>query len=361
MNHHIAVFAVLLALLGTFTATAQTNAEKAAAEGTQAVKLEDEGKFDEAIKLLEDAQKLDPQALTYPYELAYSYYSKQDYQKAIGYLKPLTRHDQVINRIFQLLGNAYDDSGQSEKALAAYDEGLKKFPKAGNLFLEKGTVYLKNKDYNKAINCYEQGIEADPAFPSNYYRAAKLYCGSTEPVWGLIYGEIFMNLERNSRRTQEMSKLLYDTYLQHISIKNDTVHTSFTKNNNISINMANKDNPLAVPYPIIYEMNIAVAIPAHQNLSLNALDSIRTTFLNTYYQHGYNKRYPNALFAYQKKINDAGFFPEYNHWLLMMGDEAAFTKWQAAGQAGWDNFAKWFNSNGLQANKENRFYRHQYQ
>ncbi len=77
-------------------------------------------------------------------------------------------------------------------------------------------IQLGKKDYNKALTYFEKGIEVAPNYSSNYYWCARLYCNSTEEVWGMIYGEIFMNLERNSKRTAEISKLLFDTYKKEI-------------------------------------------------------------------------------------------------------------------------------------------------
>lgn len=55
-------------------------------KGLEAIKLMDNGKFDESIKLLEEAQKLDPKKFDYPYEIAYAHYIQEDYKGAIKIL-----------------------------------------------------------------------------------------------------------------------------------------------------------------------------------------------------------------------------------------------------------------------------------
>lgn len=350
----------LFLLTGTTTVFAQSNEQKAQEEGKQAITLEDQGKFDDAIKLLEDAQKLDPNSLTYPYELAYSYYSKGDYKKAVSYLEPLTTHPQTINRVFQLLGNSYDILGESDKALATYAEGLKRFPASGNLYLEQGNVYWNKKDYGKALGFYEQGIKADPAFPSNYYRASRIYCASDEAIWGMFYGEIFMNLERNTKRTSEISKLLLETYKKRITFKgHDTIDVNFTKHTIMVNPKKMTDIKDMIPFNIVYDMGISKAVAGHRSITLGSVDSIRTVFLNNYFKEGENKIYPNALLDYQRKVQDAGFLEEYNHWVLSDGDQAEFNRWQLANQSGWNNFIKWFKSNSLVLDNEHHFYRGQ--
>lgn len=72
-------------------------------------------------------------------------------------------------------------------------------------------MYALIEDYDRAVSYYEKGVYVEPAYSSNYYRLAQLFLSSKDKFWGLIYGEIFMNLERNSQRTEEMSKWLFNT------------------------------------------------------------------------------------------------------------------------------------------------------
>ena len=185
---------IFLLLATGHIALGQTNVEKAHSKGLEAIKHMDNGKIDESILLLEEAQKLDPNRIDYPYEIAYALYSREDYKGAIKILEKIKNHKDVLDRLYQLLGNSYDFLGNSDKAFEVYDEGLKIFPNSGMIYLEKGNVYWSKKEYKKALSFYEKGIQVDPKFPSNYYRAARIYCSSSEEIWGIIYGEIFMNL-----------------------------------------------------------------------------------------------------------------------------------------------------------------------
>jgi tetratricopeptide (TPR) repeat protein len=346
--------AVLLALF-CFTAYAQNPKETAHQKGTDAVKLEDEGKFDEALKLLTEAQQLDPENIVYPYEMTYCYYSQKQYQKVIDILEKLKDKPDSFDRLYELLGNSYDILEQSDKAAATYEDGLKKFPNSGVLYLERGIIPLMKKDYSEALKYFEKGIRVQPDFPSNYYRAAKLYCNSDESMWGMLYGEIFMNLERNSERTQEMSKLLFDTYKKQITFPTPgKISISFSKQAVISSNSAGK-----LPYSMVYEPTMGIAAAPETTIDLNSLDRIRQNFLKFYIEK-FDKDYPNALFTYQNKVSQSGNMEAYNHWLLMKGDEDAFNTWQAANQTKWDAFIKWFSPNQLKLDETNRFYRSQY-
>jgi len=131
---------ILLTVLFFQNINSQNNKEIALTKGREAIKLMDEGKLDESILLLNDAKKLDSERFDYPYELAYAYYLKKDYQGAIKILETKTEHKDVKPQLFQLLGNSYDIIEKPEKAFEVYNSGLKKFPNSGLLELEKGNV-----------------------------------------------------------------------------------------------------------------------------------------------------------------------------------------------------------------------------
>lgn len=354
---------LVLGFMATFQVMlGQTDQEKAFAKAKEAISLMDNGKIDESIVLLREAQNLDPDRFTYPYELAYANYLKKDYKEAIKILEKHKNHKNVTDLLFQLLGNSYDMSGKSDKASETYETGLNKFPKSGSLYLELGTLQLGKKDYDKALQYYEKGIEAAPAFPSNYYWASKIYCSSTEEVWGMIYGELFMNLERKSKRTAEISKLLYDTYKREITFSNDTSFSiSFSKNPIMDINAFTNPKTVKLPFGSgVYEPTLILSMLSTKSIDITSLDVIRSNFVDNYFKNGHAENYPNVLFTYQKKIKEAGHMEAYNHWLLMAGSKSDFDKWVTAHQKKFEDFRNWFNANSLQIDESNQFYRAQY-
>lgn len=357
MKNGIQIVGVLLLLAITQPSFSQSKKEEAAAKGRLAIRLEDEGKVDEAITLLEEARKLDEDNRVYMYELALAYYLKKEFNKAIDLLEKTVKYRDVQDADYQLLGNAYDNIGKSEKAIDTYDKGLKKFPKSGSLYLERGIMEMGKKEYNKALNFYEKGIEAAPEFPSNYYWAARIFCSSTEELWGMIYGEIFLNLEPNTKRTKEISKLLYDTYKSEIKVESDTSWSvSFSKNNTMTLEDLKSGK---LPYGVsVYEPIVMLSmLSAGKSVDLASLDKMRSQFVDMYFEKNHDKKYPNVLFSFQKKIKNAGHMEAYNYWVLSNGDPEGFAKWQAANKSKWDAFIVWFNDNAINIDETNRFHR----
>lgn len=355
-------FLLLLSLFVGLNTTAQTNEEKALELGKKAIQEMEAGNIKEAIKLLEQSKKLAPDDINYPYEIAYAHYLDKNYAQVIKINRSLLNHKQVNEKIYQMLGNAYDLNGQPDKAIETYDKGIKVFPKSGPLYLERGNMEMVNKKYNDALNYYETGIFVNPEFASNYYWATKLYLGSNEEVWGMIYGEIFMNMERTTKRCAEISKLLYDTYQSEIQFPSDsTMSVSFSQNATITIESLKDPNNFRLPFGIgAYEPTLMIALIGERKLDLEALDRVRTRFLDNYFENKNNEKYPNLLFDFQREAQKNGHLEAYNHWILLKGDEQAFTAWQSSNQTKWDDFVAWFMKNQLKPNENNKFHSSHY-
>lgn len=343
--------------------SAQNDPKKEAFEkGQKAIYLMDNGKIDEALLLLEECKKLDPKNIDYPYEIALANYMKQDYKKSIKILEELKKRKDTYDRVFQLLGNAYDMSGSRDRAINTYELGIKKFPKSGPLYLERGNMEMMIKEYNKALGYYEKGIEADPTFPSNYYWASKLFLSSKEEVWGMIYGELFMNLERNSKRTIEISKLLYNTYLSEIKIKDSSSYSVSFSSNTIHISDPKDLKDFKLPFGLkVYEPTLMMCLLDVKEINMASLSSIRERFVDRYFENEtHANEYPNVLFDYHKIIKEAGHFEAYSHWMLMQGDLVEFEAWNKSNEEKWDAFVEWFNPNPIRLNDNYKFYRAQY-
>jgi hypothetical protein len=221
-----------------------------------------------------------------------------------------------------------------------------------------GFLSFAQDNAQKAIS-YEKDIERAPANPDNYLKAAELYCHSEEEVWGVIYGEIFMNLEPASARSTEMSKLLYNTYAKALTKTNETsLSVSFTKEgNNVDAEELKKEKPRMPFSAFIYEPLIGTGAAMVKALDYEGFCEMRTIFLDQYYEKGYEKDYPNVLFQYQKKVQVAGHLDAYNHWLLREGDLKGFAAWKSGHLAELKAFENWQKNNRMVINSGNLFLR----
>lgn len=346
--------AVLLGLI--FNAQAQTNREKAIELKNQAIELMDKGKIDESLTLLKQAQEMDPKYINTPYEIAFAYQLAKEYDKSIETAKPLLKHPDVFDLVYQLIGNSYDMKGEKDKAIQYYDKGLKKFPKSGNLYLEKGIVLASQEKWDEALNTWESGIIADPTHSSNYFYAAKILSQTAEKIWGVYYGEIFLNLESNTQRTQQISKLIYDTYKLCLPIKDNKWNLAFShKATNIAFgNIKDFKFSFETTHNLAMEQGYKNVDP---QFTIENIIKVRKQFLIKW-NEDFSKTYPNAIFQYHDKLIRNNMFDAYYYWILKDGSTVEFNSWKSKNQSTYDNFLAWFNENPLiisDNNKTNRF------
>lgn len=234
---------------------------------------------------------------------------------------------------------------------------MKYFPNSGNLHLEKGNIFLAQENYQKAIENYEKGIEVDPTFTSNYYRLAKLFLSSTDKFSGLIYGEIFMNLERTTKHTQEMSELLFNTYKSSITLGENESRIDFCEVI-IDGSEIKPNTDVKLPLCAIFGKSFILAIINEKTIDLNSLSQIRQKFIENYFLEDF-KKYPNVLFEYQKELLDKNLFDAYNHYIFQIGAPEEFNNWMKANQSEYDTFIKWYTKkqNIIEITNNNKFIR----
>jgi tetratricopeptide (TPR) repeat protein len=355
------IYFLTLFVLLVNTCISQTDSDKKKARdlGKKAIKLEDkEGKYDEAIGLLKQAQQLDLANINYPYEIANAYYLKKDYSTAISLTTDLLNHKDVNDEVYKLLGNSYDMTGDREKALEIYYKGLVIFPNSGKIYHEIGILQANKDSVEPAIESWENGIKADPTYASNYYELTKVFCNTSERVWRVMYGELFLNIERNSERSYEISKLLYDTYKKSITIINDKSGRSVIVRFSDVAKVESLTN--GKPFESAFESTMTAAILTAGKISLKGLSSIRNFYITSWFSSKNNEKYPNILFDWHKYLKDKGYFEAYNYWIFNNGNVSEFEKWGKDNYDQFKEFAEWFTANPLKIDKEHYFVRTQY-
>lgn len=280
------------------------------------------GDYRNAIIVLNRAIEKDPVNPELKKDLAFAHYLQGDYAKALGIAKPLVERADADVQSYQLLGMCYKATDNSKEAEKMYRAALKKFPANGALHNEYGEILWSNAEFTNAIKQWEIGIASDPNYSGNYYNAAKYYYFSADKVWGLIYGEIFVNLESFSKRTPEIKNLLLDGYKKLFSepemnkkqdAKNAFVQAFLARMNEQSQAIANGVTP-------------------------DALSALRTRFLLNWFEKDAG-RFPFRLFEYHRQLAKTGMFNAYNQWIFgAANDLAGFQQWIATHPEEYEKF-----------------------
>ncbi|MFI5134158.1 MAG: tetratricopeptide repeat protein [Chitinophagales bacterium] len=315
-------FLFLIAFFITVSAFTQSEDPKALYE--TAKNFMRTGDFDNAIVVLTRALQQDKDNLDMQKDMAMCYYLKRDYVKALDGVKALVDRSDADVVVFQIAGNVYKALEQPKECEKVYKKGLKKFPKSGPLYSEYGELLWASKDYS-AINQWEKGIEVDPAYSGNYYNAALFYFYSKDKVWGLLYGEIFVNMESLSERGAAMKQMLLQGYKEKLFADADLMK-------------GEENNKSEFAKAFLQGMSKQSSL-ANKGITTETLTMIRIRFLLDWYGSNAAK-FPFRLFDYQQQLIREGMFDAYDQWLFGTTENlAAYDNWTKTHEEEYNSFS----------------------
>lgn len=262
-----------------------------------------------AILVLNHAVELAPENAQYRKQLAYAYYLNNNFQQAEVTIKQVLNSDAADVQTYQIAGDIYVAENDPKTAEKNYKRGLKKFPDAGELYNELGIIYYNERKFTDALQTWLAGIKVNPDYASNYYNTAKIYYSSPDKVWTIIYGEIFINLERYTRRTTEMKGMLLAAYKDlftngallnaRLPVPDDTKQPATPDFRQAFLNALSKGSETIVT----------------RGITPQTLVMLRTRFVLSW-DNFYKYLYPFALFDFQQGLLKEGLFEAYNEWLF---------------------------------------------
>ncbi len=299
----------LLFVIGLFLSAGACYSQKADSLHRVARQFMRNGDYPNAIIVLTNAARMDPNDIEIQKDLSFTYYLQRNYSAAVETGRKLIERKDADEQCYQILGLAYKAIDEKKEADKMYKQGIKKFPSSGELYNEYGEMLWVKQDA-EAIRFWEKGIEVDPSYSSNYYNASKYYYYTYDKVWSLIYGEIFINLESYSKRTPEIKSMLVDGYKKLFTdLKGPRVQSK---------------NPFAAAY--LGVMNDQ-AQTINLGVTTESLGILRSKFILEWFEK-YGDKYPFRLFDYQRQLLKDGMSDAYNEWAFgaAMG-LAAFQNW----------------------------------
>jgi Tfp pilus assembly protein PilF len=281
-----------------------------------------QGDYSNATLVLKKALEQEPGNIDLQNDLLFNYYLSQDYGKAMELGKKLTSEPGADIRSYQVLGLTYRNIEEIKECERLYRAGIKAYPNSGVLYNEYGEMLWSRKKLEEAIDQWEKGITADPNYSGNYYNAAKYYYVSSDKVWALIYGEIFLNLESYSRRTPEIKELLLEAYKKYYTNLN-------------SLKQPDPKNDFEQAFTQLLNKHASVVSTGITTASLTML---RTRFLLDWFKRDQGV-YPFRLFDYQRQLTREGYFDAYNQWIFGAAQNLPdFQQWTQQNQQAYDGF-----------------------
>jgi tetratricopeptide (TPR) repeat protein len=349
-NHKILMILFFVTITSSLARSQSDSASLAFEKSNLARESFENDRPNESLKYMLEAHRLDPNNIIYTFESGYLQYLLKDYKGAIQTMAPHIQHNDAMPPFFQFLANAYFMNQQVEESLTLLDIGLSKFPKNGMLHLEKGNILAEKKEPGQALFYFLKGIEAEPNFALNYYKAAMIHFQQNQIADGLLMGETFMNLERDSPYTEYMSAELYKQINNGLQIDNSGQWISHWCH-------AQKVDPsitreTVIAHPPFCQAYAYLSQNCDQTkifqIDLSSISTIRENILELYYLADMQNIYGEPIFQFQRAIFEQGHFEAYNHWLLMIGNPEEYELWKESNTEKWSAFVQWFNRFQLQ-------------
>lgn len=281
-----------------------------------------QGDYANAILVLNRATQMEPKNIEITKDLAMGYYMQKDNNKALEVIKPVLDREDADDQCYQIAGYIYKQLELAKDCEKLFRKGIKRFPESGPLYNELGELLWAQHDYS-AIKQWEKGIEIDPNYSKNYYNACKYYYFTKDKIWGILYGEIFVNMEPLSARAPEIKTILLESYKK-----------LFT---DIDITKEIKDkNKFTTAF--IETMNKQSSVAA-AGINPESITMIRTRFILDWFQN-YAAKFPFRLFDLQKQLLQEGMFDAYNQWIFGSAQNlAAYQNWTIAHSTDYNEFS----------------------
>lgn len=179
--------------------------------------LHDQGKYDEAINKYQEVLKQNPDNVLAIYEMAFSYFIKKDYNKAleIGLKGAQYKSDSLID-YYILIGNTYDLIGQTEKAIEVYEKGIKLDPQKVGLHYNLAVTFFKQNKIDKAKKSLKTVIIVEPNHSSSHFALSQVYKQSGYKIPSLLSAMRFLVGETKSSRSDIAIKLIKEILLSGV-------------------------------------------------------------------------------------------------------------------------------------------------
>lgn len=205
-------FNVLLLLAFIGSAQAQKTVDEYIQQGLE---LHDAGNYDQAIKMYEQAVKLDASASVALYEMAFSYFAKGAFLKSIKYADKVIDAKQGYRKEAYLVkGSALDNLGQVEEAIVIYEKGVNQFPYDYLLYYNLGIANYNLRNFAKSETALLKALELNPDHNSSHLMLAYLKTNEGKTVQAILPLYTFLLLEADSERSLDAYALLKELLLK---------------------------------------------------------------------------------------------------------------------------------------------------
>jgi tetratricopeptide (TPR) repeat protein len=149
--------------------------QRKSAELEESRRLQKQGKYEEALTLLQSIQQANPQTPGLSHALGEAYYKKSDYVNAITALNKAREEAPSDQEAVQLLGISYYLAGRPADAIAPLEQVQTWFPSANvDAAYILGICYIQTKDYPRARVAFAKMFGVPEESAASYLFTARM-------------------------------------------------------------------------------------------------------------------------------------------------------------------------------------------
>ena len=151
---------------------------------SEARRLSEQGKYDDALAQLQQLAAQNPPPAGLSHELGMVYYKKSDYLKAAEYLKQALAENPKDDEAVQLLGLSYYLAGRPGEAIPYLEKVQTWYPRANvDASYILGICYIQSKNYPQARVAFAKMFDVKPDSAASYlFTARMLFRQEFDPV-----------------------------------------------------------------------------------------------------------------------------------------------------------------------------------
>ena len=133
------------------------------------------GRYEESLRKLGEAEKVDRSSMPIRYLMALDYYRMKDFRQALQRFKFALELDPKFALATYYLGLTQVQMGDLESALGSFQRALELDPTNFSAAYNLGAAYLKKNRVDDAVRQFQRSVEINPDYAEGYEALGELY------------------------------------------------------------------------------------------------------------------------------------------------------------------------------------------
>jgi tetratricopeptide (TPR) repeat protein len=315
------------------------------------IRLHDEGKYEIAIQVYNQALKISPDEPELYYEISFSYISLKQYEQAIIYADKVLNNTKAdsITKIHAVItkGSALDYTGRTNESIVLFENYIKRYGGHYLIYFNLGVDYHGLKEYKKAEECYTNAILLKSNHPGSHYMLGELKYNENRKFQSMLCYYYFLILEPDTERSKKAIELLtniHDSYFKRNKEEKST--TIFMNPDSGSDEFSKLDFFLAIHKVLDQKKADSLNIKS-DNFIFKSKSFIN--YLNSVYKDKLSEKisgiWKDLYIEFFSELNNSGYIDVYCNLISISIDENA-VNWLNEESSKLENFAEWLEKKG---------------